>query len=467
LSTLFIKGKKIIYKEKTFELSDMFDNDLLEKCNNTAEKYESNLCITNEVFLSWVQPYNAMNLFFSRFDIKSITLIKPDKELTPLIIDYAKSKNIEVKGTPFFYSLKNSLFGYLNIILTAIYLVLRMLIIPKSDELTSNKENISLIRSAASKKKLSFLKDVDFRYEDYRDTQSIYRSFYRREKILWVIISWISSYKEIKKYKNYISKAIGPYSTNYSLKYYSKRIVHTILYSIIVDKFLGHNKGKKFYTGNNLDRFALIEESIAKKYNLKVICIPHGLEYGFKLPHNFIGDEFYTTSLNASVHLNDLYKTNKFIYNQKIASMMFSVNFVGDIKEKKVIFFTEPREVMVNLKIIEELLPLLKEKNIKLHIKLHPKDKKGDYDKYLTEVEFIDSFDESVTNNICISRKSTTLLESVYNNSDAAAIITNTKDKIIFNTFPSLQDDRISVFFSTKDLFGWIIEKNIISQKLF
>jgi hypothetical protein len=75
------------------------------------------------------------------------------------------------------------------------------------------------------------------------------------------------------------------------------------------------------------------------------------------------------------------------------------------------------------------------------------------------KIKFIDEFKEAICSNICFSRKSTILLEAIYNNSQAAAILTNNKDRIIFNTFPSLKDDKINVFYDKDELFNWLMKE--------
>ncbi len=459
MNVLYVKDDKFKYNGTVYELDDMFSNNVFEECNKIAERYDDNTYIVNEVFLNRLQPYKAIELFFASLDVKIIEFKNFDDRLAPLVLDFAVNKGIEVKGGTNFYKIKNVLYGQVFLILSVVYLIFKMLIISHKSEIGSNKDKISLIRTPASKKKLSFLDDVDIRYEDFNSKNSIYNCFSRTKRIYWVLKSWAISYKEMEIYKNHIQNIIGPFSSANAYKYYAKRIVHTILYSIILEKFFANNQGKAFYTGNNLDRFALIEEVKARKYNIDIVCIPHGLEYGFKLPHCFIGDKFYATSLNASLHLNRLYDTNKFFYNSNIAHKMFLVNGDHSKSEKKIVFFTEPREIEVNFRIIEELLLLLNSKDLKLFIKLHPKDKKSDYQKYFEEIGIIDDFSAAITENICISRKSTTLLEAIYNNSDAAAILINNKDKIIFNTFPSLQDKSIEKFDSIDKLFEWILEK--------
>ena len=63
-----------------------------------------------------------------------------------------------------------------------------------------------------------------------------------------------------------------------------------------------------------------------------------------------------------------------------------------------------------------------------------------------------------MTNNICVSRKSTVLLEAVYNNSTSIAIITTNKDRNVFETFPSLKSDKIIKTYSTDDLLEQILK---------
>lgn len=464
MKTLLIKRNKFTYGNEEFELNDLFTDELYKFLDKNVEKYKSDLCIVNEVYLSRAQSFQALNLYISKNQIDFIKLDNPDKCLIPVVVDVAHSKKININGIPIFYKLSRTILSHINIIASMVYILWKMINSSKTNDATSQRENISIIRTPAAKKKMDFLNNVDKRYENLNISDTIYNCFGKLKKLSWVIKAWIASYSELKKYGYLIKAFTGSYSAIESFYYYSKRIVHTMLYSYMLDDYFRKNRGKTFYTGNNLDRFALFEDKIAQKYQLKIICIPHGLEYGFKFPHCFIGDEFYTTSIKASIHLNELYKTNKFKYDFNIAQKMFSVDYKGK-KKRSIVFFTEPREVEVNLAIIDELLPLMKKNELQLSIKLHPKDKKSDYNRYADRVNFIENFQESVSHNICFSRKSTMLLESIYNGSSAAAILINSKDNAIFNTFPSLQDEKINVFYDTLDLFNWIYDQCVIKNK--
>lgn len=442
-------------KVKEFELSDLFTEEFYRTCDVHLERYCSDLIVVNEIYLNIIQPVQAIVIFLKKENIKYIWFQKPEENLFSMVMDAAGICKIKTIGIPRFYRSKRKIVGYINTFLAAGYLFWKQLMYLHSDTIETDNSNFSVIRTPAAKKKLSFIEGLTVKYENFVDNKTIYHCFWRSKRLRWVLQSWFYSYHELMKIKFCIEKMVGKYSASESFYYYSKRMAHTLLYQFMLKQYFNNNKGKTFYTGNNLDRFSIIEERLARKYKIKIICIPHGLEYGFKLPHCFVGDIFYATSEKAAAHLNNIYHTNKFVYDSKITQKMFSVNHnVTD--KKKVIFFTEPREVFVNIKIIDQLLPLLEKENISLALKLHPKDQISDYIKYKMRVDFVDDFKEAVSQNICFSRKSTTLLEAVYNGSQAAAILTNAKDKAVFLSFPSLQDERIKVFYEIQHLFEWI-----------
>ena len=241
------------------------------------------------------------------------------------------------------------------------------------------------------------------------------------------------------------------------LDFYSKRLLHTILYKNSLEFILKKHQIKNFYSFNNLDRFAFYEQYICKKNDIKLTCYPHGIEYGFQLPVCYTGDIFYTTSLKSENYLNNLYNVKKFIYNEELICKIFTRREKNIVSKTKLVFFTEPRESRVNHEIIINLKDVLKDSGIILYLKLHPKDDKLNYLKY--ELPFINSLDSALINNVCFARKSSTLLEAVYNNSSVAAILLNEKDRTFFKFFPSLQDDRINVFYLIKDLYFWILEQ--------
>ena len=419
------------------------------------QRYLYKTCIVNEVFLKWIQPSIAVTLFIKNNQIKIIEMEEVDEFLYPIIVDVAKKCNVKINGKLYFFKMIGIFKGHFYIILSFLYLLWKLMLIPHSNQIETENKKIAIIRTPAARKKMAFLNDVNVKLESLKDKNTVYNCFSKKQRIWWVLKAWKSSYREIREYQTVLNESLGSYSALDAFVYYSKRVVHTFLYSYMITKYFSRNKGATYYTGNNLDRFAVIEENISKKYNIKTVCIPHGLEYGFKLPLGFTCNEFYTTSMQAAKHLNLLYNTNKFIFNKVIAKKMFAVSFKAK-KQKRIVFFTEPREVNVNIKIIDELLPLLEKEKIVLNLKLHPKDQKKNYLKYKNRICILEDFNEAITNNICFSRKSTTILEALYNNSKAAAILINQKDRFTFNTFPSLQENEINVYNNITGLFEWV-----------
>lgn len=463
MNQLLIKKDKLIYKGKTLALNDLFTEEFYQYSNDNVQNYESDVCIVNEVFLNRIQPTIALMLFIEKNQIKFIKMEETDAFLYPILVDVARQCNVKITGTSSFFKINKLMLGHLTVLASMLFLFWRMLVIPHSDKVKTEENRFAIIRTPAAKKKLAFLKDVNTKIEQLTDKETVYNCFRRTKRVGWVLKAWYMAYGELRHYKTMIKESIGINSALDAFTYYSKRVVHTLLYSYMLDDYFAANEGKTFYTGNNLDRFAIIEGQVAKIHNIKTVCISHGLEYGFKLPHCFTCDKFYTTSGQAAKHLNVLYNTEKFMYKEEIARQMFKVSY-GKKKERSLVFFTEPREVYVNIRIIDELLPLMDKEQMRLTIKLHPKDKKLDYEKYKDRVNFIEDFNDAVSQNICFSRKSTTLLEAVYNGSVSGAILINAKDIAVFNTFPSLQDEKIKVFYSTSNLFEWLKREYLIKE---
>lgn len=456
--------KNKVYQNNTcFDFEDIFTLEFFKHTDKLSHKYNSRTFYVNEIYNSFILPYLALSYFVGNEKITKIDCIQADPLLKSICIDLgANNSNIEVKGAIYNYDkVIKHISGLFLLLITFAYLIWQMMKIPhKKNFEVSSKFAIARTNAGISKMR-NF--DIPIEFEDFNKQDSIYRLFPIRKRLIWVWLSFIRSFNELEKIKKITNNYIGKNTSILAQKYYSKRLVHTQLYFQIVDNYFSVNSNSTFYTTNNLDRFSVIEERLSKKYNIKSICIPHGLEYGFKFPKGFSCDIHYTNTLYAETFLNNLYNTTKFVFDIGVAEKMFKLENITRSNQKKVVFFTEPREVYVNQEIIETLIPLLEKKEIKLYLKLHPGDKKSDYTKY--NVHFINNLDEALTGNICISRKSTTLLEATYNESVAAAVLINAKDKSIFYTFPSLQSERINVTKSIPELFKWIIQEYEIKNK--
>ncbi|MCM3124167.1 MULTISPECIES: hypothetical protein [unclassified Mesobacillus] len=238
------------------------------------------------------------------------------------------------------------------------------------------------------------------------------------------------------------------------LRMCAKRIPHTVVYTHAIQQIVLAYKLPTIYTGQMYDRFALVEEEICKKYNKKLICIPHGIESTEEMPTPYVGDLFYCSSKYIASKLNYIYNTSKFVFDQDVTNKMYRIkktveNRIGD---KKVIFFTQPTKEDGPKKILKEIAGYLESKNRKLFIKVHPLENYSDYK--INNTELIDDFEDAISNNICISLFSTVLVEATYNKSTPISIIyllNNTED--LTGRFDFLNDERILKPIDKESLF--------------
>lgn len=451
---LIAQGNTIMLSTETVDYNELFILSVLETINEKAHEYYFDTPFVNELFRDYFLPLICIEHYLNDKDVHFIDATKASNELRGILCDYAEIHGIKYKGKTNIFISRIKYCAY--VALTYIYLGLKQMIkksSPKGDICEENK-TISICRTPAAYKKIIKIYDKNVFQEEKPGEGNVYNLL--SKKSLWDCLKngRKQASKEIKKLKTFL------FDRNYeniyyaSLSYYKIRVVHTFFYENVIEKIIQDGKYSTFITGNNLDRFAVIEEGIARRNNLELICIPHGIEYGYRFPKCFIGDKFFTTSKYTASYLNELYSTNKFVFDKDIANRIFRVS--SDLKlETRIVYFSEPREPEVNILILKELIKFFKERNTTLYIKHHPKDDLSDYKEVECDIVEIKDLNEAICNNICLSRKSTTLLEGVYNQSQCAAIIVNEKDNAIFKTFPSLQDENIEVFYSIKDAANW------------
>jgi hypothetical protein len=459
MNTIKIYGDIISFKGQEFTIDALYTSTCLKASDTYAFDVIFDSYFVNELFQSTFQPYFVFKHFIDSENIIAITLDKPNLLLHAFSLDIAKTQKVVLQGKcPNFLLLKNWIRAHFFFLGTAMYLILCMLRIPKRNIFNNHPQDTFIItRSVSAEKKLRNFPFPKYN-EDFRSKTSIYSYFNVLQRVYWVFQSYYNALSQLSIIKSKVEEYVGKYSVAIAYSFYASRMVHTMVYEKVLDAFFKGHSHQTLYTGNNLDRFSLVEEVIASKYGIKTVCIPHGLEYGFRFPKGFSCDIFYTTSSRAAQHLNILYHTNKFIFDLSIAERMFTIPVTQVCSSKKVIFFTEPREIEVNLFIVKQLVPKLAAIKVPLYIKLHPKDSKENYAPF--DIQYIDCIEKALVGNVCFARKSTTLLECIYNRSKAAAILINCKDEALFNTFPSLQSDAIQITKNIDSLFAWI-ELNI------
>ena len=457
MRVLYVSEKGVLVGNESVPFENLYSQEFYQFSDKESIRFNNSFLGVNELFAHLVQPYLALDFFITNNNIDSIDLSHAKGEYKLYALDIAERKGILVKGGSFWTVFGISLKSYLVRLLSFIYIEYLMMKIPYTREVISQNSTFTVLRTKSAIQKFRPFTNLHKEIENPAQRSSIYRLFPKWKRIKWVWNSFFDSCLMLKQFKAFYKPLTGKNSVSQIDVFYQKRIVHALLYEYLMREYMFHFKGCTFYTGNNLDRFSVIEEKIAKEYGIKTVCYPHGLEYGYKFPKGFSCDVFYANSIYAANELNRVYKTNKFVYDEEITKKMFELKDISD-HPKHVVFFTEQQEYHVNKAILTELQSLLAKDGIEILVKLHPGNKRDHYTD--CNFKYISDYGESLTGNICVSRKSTVLLEAVYNNSTAIAIITTQKDKSVFDTFPSLQSDKIIRTYNVLDLYKEIV-KNI------
>ncbi|MGI6732413.1 MAG: hypothetical protein ACOX5F_11070 [Anaerovoracaceae bacterium] len=308
------------------------------------------------------------------------------------------------------------------------------------------------------KNDLFFITD-DIKKRDF----TMYQMGTRRTRIQFIINEYFTrSLRDFNKiYNILIEEELSEYLKTV-MYIMAIRIPHSVVYDYAIDHVMSNYLQDEIYTGQMYDRFALIEDKLAKKYNIKLICYPHGIETTKKMPAGYIGDVFYCSSDNMAKKLNSLYNTAKYIFDETVLVKMYSINTgfeKNDSDERKIIFFTQPLYTQETKEIINNLVSALNEINIRnrVYIKTHPNESDTSYK--IGNIEFIDKFDDAIYQNICISLASTVLLEAIYNKSISISIVNLIESKIaLTNNYEFLNDKRILKPKDEKSLIDMIIK---------
>lgn len=455
MSKVIVKHKIFTLEGKEYPLTDLYTPGLYNYSNSKAPEFSNELFCVNESFSSLTQVYLCIEYFFKENHVDYVDFRDADDTIKLYISDIVKKYNIAHRGSAKCSIVKKICVSYCNIIASGLYLAYLMARIPKTKDSIHISDKFAVLRQKSAIQKFKAFTEIAKEYEDPFSKNSVYKYYGRFERIGWSLSSMCQAFGYLGKIHAFYGNKLGKSSVYAFNTHYQKRLVHGLLYQRLMTEYLPCFKGCTYYTGSNLDRYSVIEWEIAKANGMKTVCIPHGLEYGYRFPKGFSSDLFYANSEYAAQHLNNLYHTNKYVYDEDVVTRMFRLPNASD-HEKMVVFFTEQQEYYVNKSILTELEPKLKEKGIKLYVKLHPGDSKAHYEG--CNFNYITDYNLSLTKNICISRKSTVLLEALYNDTIAIAIITTQKDKAVFETFPSLASDRIIKTYDVETLYNEIIK---------
>lgn len=458
-NTVIIKGRSIEYNNQQICLDDLMTIDFYEYMETIAPEYDSGHIFDNVVYLNFVLNIYAYIYFFRKNNINRVIIEKTEGSIKDYVYDAARLLNIRIEKR---YSKRyHSWISRLILCAVFIYMFFQQISVKWEKRDLDRNKDIVVLRTPAAKKKIKASEEREILCEDSVAKGSLYSFSSRRKRICYLMKSIGYAFDNLKEAEKYCDKHGLYRSKREIIRFLQLRLLPVSFYRQNLEGILSVKWNKDFITGNNLDMYAMVEEECARKYGIRMVCIPHGLEYGFRFPHCFTGDYFYSTSAKAEKYFNEKYNTNKFHFVPEIAGDMFALSISQNQKKvRKIVYFTEPREPYVNIEILRPLVKELGEHGYRLYIKHHPKDNMADYEEFNGEIEEIQELSEAIIGNICIARKSTVLLEGLYNNALCAAIVINEKDNALFKMFPSLMDDKIQQFHSIEELTKWICEVN-------
>ncbi|OBS94228.1 hypothetical protein A9261_18845 [Vibrio tasmaniensis] len=435
---------------------NVLDNKFVDYVSYNGSSYVSRSIYSNEIFLYFHLKILEWTFLLSNVDIKEIKILNKSSNKA-LWYSYL-SLNFSLPLLPFFLRVTGWFFFLISflLIIAVIFIVpflffLRCLSVPRY-ELAGT--DLLIARSSATYNKLKgYCKDNDINLlvDGIAFKSVVDPSFLSLLNMCDVFLICVKyPFHVLTEISNLLDEAkenVDFFNEGFILFYYKIRLPLSCLYDLVIDSILSKGKVGCLYTGNKEDRFALIEERVCKRYGVDIICLPHGIEYGFKLPCCPIGSKFYTTTERARDVLNDIYSVKKFIYDKGIMSAMLSKKAYN--RKKGIVFFTEARGININKKIMRQLNFL----GVDFSVKFHPKDCIANYNDLDFSFSVIKNFDMAITNSICLSRKSSILLEALYNNSSSIAVLIDANDVVyVEHIFPSLSSSEIMRIYTLDEM---------------
>ena len=445
---IVIDGNYIEIRNERKSISEFYDEDFFNISDEIAKKFNCDEFVVDEIFTRYIQPKIALDRIIYNHKDERIFI----KNENSVFRDCAIKKGIPLKRKIFY---KNIILSKILVLFSALYILIKFCKYDKKMKINDFENVIAIHRAKSHIIKSSFLKIKNSFTDISNRNDCIYRLFKFKEKLIWVLKSISQSYRCLKKYRKIVEQNVGYWSGLDAYRYYSLRIMHTFFYKHVLEKIFSCHNINTLITAKQTDRFAFIEEELCELYKIKLINFSHGIEFSYRLPRCYVGDKFYVAGKGADIVLNNLYSTSKFVYDYDMVSKMYRLD--SNNHDRRIIFLTEPSDIEYNRDIIKKIASFLKKFEIKLFIKTHPRDKKSNY-KDIDNIEFIDSLSEAVSNNICISRKSTTLLDGIYNSSICAAFLENSSDYVAFKRIPSLHNELIKALYNIEELKQWLID---------
>lgn len=247
------------------------------------------------------------------------------------------------------------------------------------------------------------------------------------------IIKYIPYKKRVKLYLRSLGLSVALFKSLHVFfendnaniyKFYRMRIPHYSAFVCCLDELLSDYAYSILYSSQLIDRFAYAEYEIAKHYNIKKICIPHGLE-PVDVEEAFPCDEMYCTSQYVADLFTKKYSGKKFIYDEKIIEKIYSRGHSLQ-KCNKIVFFSQgvnfADDTIIWLGVLKRYVENSDYYKSLIFKARYNSEDITIYKDYLDGIEVSYDIDDCLSSKVCISFFSTTLFEALYNNSYPIAI---------------------------------------------
>lgn len=433
----------------------LYTNEFYEYLNLIAVDFNFGTIIDNVIFCYCFRPMLAFVFYLKTNQIEYVQIKKCSRFNKQIIISAAFYLGIPCNIKKTRMSLVWHLYNRVLLSLTAVYLFLTAFLEKYMPEKDNRGYDVWIIRDDAIRNKVYDRDRTLILEENGIGRGSLYQNILKKYRWKNVIKSYGHANREYSLVKSVLDENRLNGLSILILPYFAKRLTHIFYWGYSLEALIENGiVGNSIISGNFCDAYAEVEKRISVKHNKTLIVLPHGLEDGFAFPNGYTGDVFYAMTEYSCNYLNQLYHTDKFVYDGAVISNM--LRKVAVSQTKRFVFFTDGTGNRLDIDLVIHLSKLLKQYGQKLYIKLHPNEKNIKY-KNITNTDYICKIDEALCGNVCISRGSTVLVEAVYNSSISIQVLIGDNNLACTNIIPSLEDERIIHASNYKDLDALIL----------
>jgi hypothetical protein len=428
--------------------------DFVKQCEFINEIYHYYYMPIIYKFARYCEMHNISKVIFTG-DHKDYDIISGYFEEVNILVEglsKSKLKNIDYYIKSIFVYLKSQIMG------VGFIFIMALKWFSKSTKYSEGR--FALIHSLSAYNKIKKLNEDLVYYYDSRNVKidKLDKSIAFGEVISGseygslILTSPIQIHKLYQSIKWVSRCTLGKYGSLYCANFLASRLGHFLVVKQSYKKVFKLHSGQTFYSGERESRYGALAMKLSAINGNFGVAIPHGMAYSYNYPLGLFGHKYYCCVQREMEFLQEVYGESKFIFDQRVIHRIYTSTRIFSI-EKKVVFFTEPRRWKVNLQILSNLTNHL---NQTIYVKLHPMDLASRY-QHIPGLVFLKDFEEAISGNICLSRKSTILIEALYNNSYAIATLVDSQDNFdYYNVFPALADTRILQLTNFKQILDTI-----------